>query len=74
MAHYRTDQAINKAYPVEQDFPLTGHIEITANIKRHINVKGIVFQKSIVKGIIKLHQLYLDQASMSESTFIEFLP
>lgn len=32
----------NQAYPVEKDFPLTGHIEITANIKRHTNVKGIV--------------------------------
>lgn len=58
MTHYRTDQAINKAYPVEQDFPLimTGHIEKTANIKRNTNVKCIVFQKNIVKGIIKLYQ------------------
>lgn len=55
ITHYQTDQAKNQAYPVEQDFPLTGHIETTANIKRHTNVKGIVFQKNIVKSIIKLH-------------------
>lgn len=42
ITHYRTDQAKNQAYPVEKDFPLTGHNEITANIKRHTNVKGIV--------------------------------
>lgn len=35
ITHYRTDQAKNQAYPVEQDFPLTGHIEKTANIKKH---------------------------------------
>lgn len=55
ITHYRTDQAKNQAYPVEQDSPLTGHIEKTANIKRHTNVKGIVFQKNIVKSMIKLH-------------------
>lgn len=53
MAHYQTDQAINQAYPVEQDSPLAGHIGITANIKRQTNVKCIVFQ--INKGVIKLH-------------------
>lgn len=55
ITQYRTDQAKNQAYPVEKDFPLTGHNEITANIKRHTNVKGIVFQKNIVKSMIKLH-------------------
>lgn len=55
ITHYRTDQAKNQAYPVEQDSPLTDHIEKTANIKRHTNVKGIVFQKNIVKSMIKLH-------------------
>lgn len=55
MTHYQTDQAINQAYPVEQDSPLAGHIGITANIKRHTNVKCIVFQINIIKGVIKLH-------------------
>lgn len=55
MKHYRTDQVINQAYPIEQDFPLTCLLGITANIKRHTNVKGIVFQKNIVKRIIKFH-------------------
>lgn len=59
MTYYLTDQAINQAYPVVQDSPLSGHIEKTANIKRNTNVKCIVFQKNIVKGIIKLHQWYL---------------
>lgn len=56
MTRYLTDQTINQAYPVVQDSPLSGHIEKTANIKRNTNVKCIVFQKNIVKGIIKLHQ------------------
>lgn len=55
MTHYQTDQAINQAYPVEQDFPLAGHIGITANIKRHTNVKCIVFQINNIKGVIKLN-------------------
>lgn len=55
ITHYGTDQAKNQAYPVEQNCPLTGHIEITSTIKRHTNVKGIVFKKNIVKSMIKLH-------------------
>lgn len=55
MTHNQTDQAKNQAYPVEQDSPLNGHIEITANIKSHANVKCIVSQINIIKGVIKLH-------------------
>lgn len=53
MTRYLTDQAINQAYPVVQDSPLSGHIEKTANIKRNTNEKCIVFQKKYRQGYYK---------------------
>lgn len=32
--HYQTDQTIKQSYPVVQDLPVTGHIEITSNKKK----------------------------------------
>lgn len=75
MTNSQTYQTINQAYPVEQQSPPIGHIEMTANTKINTYVECIVLPKNNVESVTNLHlRCTLFKASMSKSTFIEFLP